>query len=184
MGKSTTAQMFAKAGVPVYDADAVVHMLYAGKAAPAIEAEFPGTTANGTVDRTKLSPHVVGRPEAMKKLESIIHPLVREEEELFLKSNLLRHSSAVVLDVPLLFETSGERRVNVCVVVTAAPDIQRMRVLARPGMTVGRFSAILEQQMPDEDKRRKAHFIIDTSFGLQSARRAVDGVLKAVCAMA
>ncbi len=152
MGKSTTAKMFAAEGVPVHDADATVHALYSGRAAPLIEAAFPGTVSDGKVDRTLLSQHVLGKPEAMKKLEAIVHPLVREEEQLFLQRARADHRRIVMLDIPLLFETGGEARVDVVVVVTADAEVQRDRVLARPGMSEDRFEAILAKQMPDAEK--------------------------------
>ncbi|MEP3431689.1 MAG: dephospho-CoA kinase [Roseibium sp.] len=180
MGKSTTAKMFAAAGVPVHDADASVHALYAGRAAPLIEAVFPGTVVNGKVDRSLLSPHVVGKHDAMKRLEAIIHPLVREEENRFLDRAASQRQRVVVLDIPLLFETGGDQRVEAAVVVTANADVQRERVLSRPGMSEDRFQAILAKQMPDTDKRRRAHFLIDTGLGLASAERAVHAILKSV----
>ncbi|MGX1499329.1 dephospho-CoA kinase [Labrenzia sp. MBR-25] len=182
MGKSTTAKMFAAEGVPVHDADATVHALYSGRAAPLIEAAFPGTVTDGKVDRTRLSPHVLGKPEAMKKLEAIVHPLVREEEQLFLQRARADHRRIVMLDIPLLFETGGEARVDAVVVVTADADIQRDRVLARPGMTEDRFEAILAKQMPDAEKRRRAHFLVDTGKGMEPARRQVRAILKALVA--
>ncbi|MEP4770074.1 MAG: dephospho-CoA kinase [Roseibium sp.] len=180
MGKSTTAKMFAAAGVPVHDADASVHVLYAGRAAPLIDSAFPGTVVNGKVDRSLLSPHVVGKPDAMKRLEAIVHPLVREEENLFLERTAKERQRVVVLDIPLLFETGGDQRVDAAVVVTANADVQRERVLSRPGMSEDRFQAILSKQMPDTDKRRRAHFLIDTGLGLASAERAVHAILKSV----
>ncbi|WP_297844340.1 dephospho-CoA kinase [uncultured Roseibium sp.] len=182
MGKSTTAKMFAAEGIPVHDADATVHALYSGRAAPLIEAAFPGTVSNGKVDRTLLSPHVLGKPEAMKKLEAIVHPLVREEEQLFLKRARADHRRIVMLDIPLLFETGGEARVDVVVVVTADADVQRDRVLARPGMSEDRFEAILAKQMPDAEKRRRAHFLVDTGRGMEAAERQVRAILKALAA--
>lgn len=182
MGKSTTAKMFAAEGIPVHDADATVHALYSGRAAPLIEAAFPGTVTDGKVDRTRLSPHVLGKPEAMKKLEAIVHPLVREEEQLFLQHAHSGHRRIVMLDIPLLFETGGETRVDAVVVVTADSDIQRDRVLVRPGMSEDRFEAILAKQMPDAEKRRRAHFLIDTGKGMEPARRQVRAILKALAA--
>jgi dephospho-CoA kinase len=184
MGKSTTAKMFANAGAAVYDADAAVHALYRGEAAPLIEAAFPGSTDDGVVDRRKLGVQVIGRPEAMRRLEEIVHPLVRKSEAAFLKS--VRQSAAriAVLDIPLLFETGGEERVRATVVVTADPAIQRQRVLARPGMDAERLDALLAKQMPDAEKRRRAHFLIDTGHGLEPARRMVGSVLRAVSALA
>ncbi|WJS03022.1 dephospho-CoA kinase [Roseibium aggregatum] len=180
MGKSTTAKMFAGEGVPVHDADATVHALYSGRAASLIEAAFPGTVSDGKVDRTLLSPHVLGKPEAMKKLEAIVHPLVREEEQLFLQRARADHRRIVMLDIPLLFETGGEARVDVVVVVTADADVQRDRVLARPGMSEDRFEAILARQMPDAEKRRRAHFLVDTGRGMEAAKRQVRAILKAL----
>ncbi|QDG75106.1 dephospho-CoA kinase [Labrenzia sp. PHM005] len=180
MGKSTTAKMFSECGVPVHDSDATVHALYSGRAAPLIEAAFPGTVVDGVVDRSLLSPHVLGKPDAMKRLEKIVHPLVREEEIKFLDKARAKGHAVVVLDIPLLFETNGDERVARSVVVTADPDVQRERVLARPGMTEERFNAILAKQMPDAEKRRRADFLIDTGLGMESARRSVETILKAV----
>lgn len=182
MGKSTTAKMFAAEGVPVHDADATVHALYSGRAAPLIEAAFPGTVSDGKVDRTLLSPHVLGKTEAMKKLEAIVHPLVREEEQLFLKRARAEHRRIVMLDIPLLFETGGEARVDVVVVVTADAEVQRDRVLARAGMSEDRFEAILAKQMHDAEKRRRAHFLVDTGRGMEAAKRQVRAILKALAA--
>ncbi|WP_370200295.1 dephospho-CoA kinase [Roseibium sp.] len=182
MGKSTTAKMFAAEGVPVHDADATVHALYSGRAAPLIEAAFPGTVSDGKVDRTLLSTHVLGKPEAMKKLEAIVHPLVREEEQLFLQRARADHRRIVMLDIPLLFETGGEARVDVVVVVTADAQVQRDRVLARPGMSEDRFEAILAKQMHDAEKRRRAHFLVDTGRGMEAAKRQVRAILKALAA--
>ena len=175
MGKSATADLFRKLGVPVHDADATVHRLYRGRAAPLIEKPFPGTVADGAVDRTKLGAAVLNSPERMKELEAIVHPLVREEEE-----NFLARVSALpiaVLDIPLLFETGGETRCDAALVVTAPAEVQRERVLARPGMTAEKFSAILAKQMPDADKRARAHFLVDTSRGFPSAEAQVRSIL-------
>lgn len=180
MGKSTTAKMFAAEGVPVHDADATVHALYSGRAAPLIGAAFPGTVIDGKVDRTLLSPHVLGKPEAMKRLEAIVHPLVREEELQFLEKAQAAGRRIVMMDIPLLFETGGNRRVDVSVVVTADAHIQRERVLSRPGMSEDRFQSILQKQMPDAEKRRRAHFLIDTGLGMDPARRGVRAILKAL----
>jgi len=180
MGKSTTAKMFAAEGVPVHDADAAVHALYAGRAAPLIEKEFPGTVVNGKVDRSLLSPHVLGKPEAMKRLEAIVHPLVREVELAFLEKARASGRRIVMMDIPLLFETGGHRRIDVSVVVTADAEIQRKRVLARPDMSENRFQAILQKQMPDAEKRRRSHFLIDTGLGMEPARRSVRAILKAL----
>ncbi|MEZ5840337.1 MAG: dephospho-CoA kinase [Hyphomicrobiales bacterium] len=182
MGKSTTARMFAAAGIPVHDADATVHMLYRGPAVAAIEAAFPGTTGPDGVDRRKLGAAVVGKPEAIARLEAIVHPLVREEERCFLR-NAAESSRIAVLDIPLLFETGGAARVDAVVVVTADAAVQRARVLARPGMTEALLETMLARQMADADKRRAAHFIVDTGHGLDDARRAVADILRAVAGM-
>lgn len=184
MGKSTTAKMFAACGVPVHDADASVHALYAGRAAPLIDKAFPGAVVAGKVDRTRLSEHVLGKPDAMKRLEAIVHPLVREEETRFLETARSARQRIVVLDIPLLFETGGNRRVDAAVVVTADAAVQRQRVLDRPGMTADRFEAILQKQLPDSEKRRRSHFLVDTGLGMESARRAVRAILRAVAQMA
>lgn len=182
MGKSTTAAMFRAAGVPVHDADATVHRLYAGKAAPLVEAAFPGVVKEGSVDRALLGARVLGDGAAMKRLEAIVHPLVREAEEEFLRAAAAR-SAVAVLDIPLLFETGGERRVDAVVVVTASADIQRERVLSRPGMSEERFRQILARQTPDAEKRRRAHFLVDSGRGLESARRQVRDILRATAGM-
>jgi dephospho-CoA kinase len=184
MGKSTTAGMFRAAGVPVHDSDAVVHRLYAGRAAPLVEAAFPGVVVDGVVDRVRLGQRVIGNAEAMKRLEAIVHPLVREEEEKFRADARAARVPAVVLDIPLLFETGGEGRVDAIVVVTAPAEVQRARVLARPGMTADRFEAILARQVPDAAKRARAHFVVDTGAGVTSARRQVSDILRAVAGLA
>jgi dephospho-CoA kinase len=183
MGKSVTARFFAEAGVPVHDADAAVHRLYEGVAVPAIEAAFPGTITDGKVDRTKLSARVLGDGAALKRLEAIVHPLVRESEQQLLADAERRGEKVAVLDIPLLFETGGERRVDAVVVVSAPPEVQRARVLARPGMTVEKLEAILAKQMPDAEKRRRADFIVDTSRGFDAAREQVRAILAAVATM-
>lgn len=177
MGKSTTAKMFSEAGVPVHDSDEAVHRLYAGKAAPLVEAAFPGTVSDGVVDRVALSRHVLGNPEALRKLEAIIHPLVRADAEAFLARHRQQNAPLAVLDIPLLFETGGRNRVDKVVVVTAQADIQRDRVLSRPGMTEEKFAAILGKQVPDAEKRSKADFIIDTGQGIEPARQAVSRII-------
>ncbi|MES0884780.1 dephospho-CoA kinase [Roseibium sp. SCP14] len=177
MGKSTTAKMFAARGVPVHDADATVHALYEGRAAPLIEAEFPGTVVDGKVDRTLLSKHVLGKPEAMKRLEAIVHPLVHEEERKFLEKAEMNGHEVVLLDIPLLFETNADGRVDVTVVVTADAEIQKQRVLERPGMSEQRFLSILGKQMPDAEKRRRADHLVDTGLGMEAAERRVDEIL-------
>jgi dephospho-CoA kinase len=183
MGKSTTAGFFAEAGVPVHDADAVVHRLYQGEAAAAIEAAFPGTTAGGKVDRARLAARVLDHPEALRRLESIVHPLVRGAEVRFLAEATARGAQVVVLDIPLLLETAGDQRVDAVVVVSAPSDTQRQRVLARPGMTPDKFDALLARQMSDAEKRRHADFVVDTSRGFEAARAQVQEILHAVATM-
>jgi dephospho-CoA kinase len=183
MGKSATARFFAEQGVPVHDADAVVHRLYEGEVAAAIEAAFPGTTAGGKVDRDKLAARVLGDGAALKRLEAIVHPLVQEAERRLLAEAEARGEKVAVLDIPLLFETGGEKRVDAVVVVSAPPEVQRSRVLERPGMTVEKLEAILAKQMPDEEKRRRADFVVDTSRGFEAARADVRAILDAVATM-
>jgi len=180
MGKSTTAAMFARHGVPVHDADAAVHALYAGAAVAPIEAAFPGTIRDGVVDRAELSTRVVGKPEAFARLEAIIHPLVRQASRDFREKAEKAGHEVCLVDVPLLFETGGDSNVDVVVVVTADADIQRERVLARDGMTAERFEAILAKQMPDAEKRKRADFIVDTGHGLEAAERQVEDILKTI----
>src|SRR5262252_5888796 len=183
MGKSTTARFFAEAGIAVHDADAVVHRLYEGEAVAPIEAAFPGTTATGKVDRSKLAAHVLDDAAALKRLEAIVHPRVRASEQRFLADAQARGAKVAVLDIPLLFETGGERRVDAVVVVSAPPEVQRSRVLERPGMTVEKLEAILAKQMPDDEKRRRADFIVDTSRGFEAARAEVRAILDVVATM-
>jgi len=178
MGKSTTAKLFAEAGVPVYDADAAVHVLYEGEAAPAIEAAFPGTTTNGKVDRNKLSGRVVHDAQAMRRLEEIVHPMLGTSRQKFLQDAERTGAPVAVVDVPLLFETGGEKRVDAVVVVTTTPEIQRERILARPNMTDEKLDAILVRQMPDNEKRKRAHFIVDTSHGLEAVRQRIQDILE------
>lgn len=179
MGKSTTAAMFAAEGVPVYDADAEVHALYArgGAAVAPLEAAFPGVVIDGAVDRTLLSQRVVGKPDELKRLEAIVHPLVGESRIGFFQKAVAAGADIVVLDIPLLFETGGETRMDAVVVVSAPADLQRQRVLARPGMDEAKLDAILARQMADAEKRARAHFVIDTGKGLDDARRQVRDVL-------
>jgi dephospho-CoA kinase len=183
MGKSTTLRFFADAGVPVYDADREVHRLYEGAAVPAIEAAFPGTTADGKVDRTKLAARVLGDPAALARLEAIVHPMVQEAERQILEAAEAAGHKVAVLDIPLLFEVKADERVDAVVVVTAPPDVQRARVMERPGMTEEKFAAILAKQMPDAEKRRRADFIVDSSQGLDAARAQVRAILEAVATM-
>jgi dephospho-CoA kinase len=176
MGKSATADLFRRLGVPVHDADATVHRLYRGRAAPLIAKTFPGAVTDGAVDRARLGAAVLNDPERMKQLEAIVHPLVREEEEVFLK-RVSALSPVAVLDIPLLFETGGETRCDAVLVVTAPAAVQRARVMARPDMTEAKFHAILAKQMRDEDKRVRAHFLVDTSRGFASAEAQVKSIL-------
>lgn len=177
MGKSTTSDMFKSLGVPVISADETVHQLYSAEAAPLIETAFPGTAADGVVNRQILSKKLMAAPEEFKRLEAIIHPLVRAREQSFLKEAAARKEPMVLLDIPLLFETGTTDRVDVIVVVSCAPEIQRQRVLARPGMTADKFEAILARQIPDAEKRAKADYVIDTGQGLEAAQRQVDDIV-------
>jgi len=177
MGKSTTAKLFAEAGVPVYDADATVHRLYEGDAAPSIEAAFPGTTVDGKVDRARLSAQVVHDPAAMKRLEGIVHPMLGASRKRFLDDAEASGAPVAVVDVPLLFETGGEKRVDAVVVVTTSPEIQRERILARDNMTGEKLEAILARQLPDAEKRKRADFVVDTSHGLDPVRARIRDIL-------
>src|SRR6202795_3363751 len=183
MGKSTTAKLFAEAGVPVYDADATVHRVYQGEAAPAIEAAFPGTTADGKVDRARLSAKVVHDPAAIQRLEEIVHPMLRSYQQKFLEAADQAGAPVVVMDVPLLFETGGEKRVDAVVVVTTTPENQRERILARGTMTHEAFDAILARQLPDAEKRKRADFVVDTSHGLDPVRAQIRDILREVVKM-
>jgi dephospho-CoA kinase len=175
MGKSTTSAMFLAEGIPVYDADAAVHALYAkgGAAVAPVEAAFLGVVQNGAIDRALLSAHVVGKPEALKRLEAIVHPLAGESRKAFFEEAIAKGADMVVLDIPLLFETGGERNVSAVVVVSAPADLQRERVMARPDMTAEKLDAILARQVPDAEKRARADIVIDTALGLESARDQV-----------
>jgi dephospho-CoA kinase len=183
MGKSTTAKLFAEAGVPVYDADATVHRIYEGEAVPAIEAAFPGTTSDGKVDRAKLSAKVVHDPAAIQRLEQIVHPMLRSYHQKFLQDAEQAGAPVVVMDVPLLFETGGEKRVDAVVVVTTAPEVQRERILARGTMTAETLDAILARQTPDAEKRRRADFVVDTSHGPDPVRVRIRDILAEVAKM-
>ena len=176
-GKSTTAKMFAAQGIPVNDADQVVHELYAGEAVPLIEAAFPGTTADGKVDRALLARQLIDNPEGFKRLEAIVHPLVRQKEVAFLEQKRAKGTPAVLLDIPLLYETGGEKRLDKVIVVTCSPETQAERVLARPGMTEEKFKSILARQVPDAEKRQRADFIVDTEQGMEAARAQVRDIL-------
>jgi dephospho-CoA kinase len=182
MGKSTTAKFFAEEGIPLHDADAVVHQLYEGDATPLIEAAFPGTTTGGKVDRDKLAKKVLGNAVAIKKLEAIIHPLVGRAEARFLQEAARKGAAVVVLDIPLLYETDAERRCDAVVVVSAPAEVQRTRAFER-GMTEEKFEAILAKQMPDAEKRARADFVVDTSKGFDLARAQVREILARVATM-
>ena len=179
MGKTTTAQLFAESNVPVHDADATVHRLYEGEAAAAIEVAFPGTTKNHKVDRAALGKRIVGDADALKRLEAIVHPLVRQAELRFLENAANTGAKVALLDIPLLFETGGDKRVDAVVVVTAPADVQRARVLER-GIEPAQLESLLARQMPDAEKRRRADFVVDTSRGIESARAQVQDILSAV----
>ncbi|MEZ2130011.1 MULTISPECIES: dephospho-CoA kinase [unclassified Sinorhizobium] len=177
MGKSTTAKLFAEAGIPVNDSDAVVHDLYQSEAVPLIERAFPGAIKDGVVDRQELSRQLAAEPASFKRLETIVHPLVRKREWEFLEKEQRSGSDIVLLDIPLLFETGATDRVDSVVVVTCDPQIQRERVLARPGMTEEKFKMILARQTPDAEKRARADYIIDTGHGIESARAQVENIV-------
>jgi dephospho-CoA kinase len=183
MGKSTTAKLFLEAGVPVYDADAAVHKIYEGEAAPAVEAAFPGTTVDGKVDRARLSARVVQDPAAIKRLEQIVHPMLGASRQKFLAQAEQSGAPVVVMDIPLLYETGGEKRVDAVVVVSTAPETQRERILARGTMTPEALGAILARQLPDAEKRKRADFVVDTSHGLEPVRAAIRDILAAVVKM-
>ncbi len=172
MGKSETAKLFAAEGLPVFDADAAVHALYAGEAATMIEAAFPGSTRNGAVDRAALSKIVANDPAALQRLEDLMHPLVAEKRDVFLKT---ANAPIVVLDIPLLLEIG--LKVDALVVATAPEHVQRQRVLARPGMTQAKFAKLLGRQMSDVQKRSQAHYLVFTDKGLDHAREQVKMIL-------
>jgi dephospho-CoA kinase len=182
MGKTTTAKLFAEAGAAVYDADAAVHRLYEGEAVVAIEQGFPGTTRAGKVDRASLRQRVAGDAPALKFLEEIVHPLVREAEQRFLKDAEAAGAKVAVLDIPLLYETGGESRVDAVVVVSAPAAMQRARALER-GLDLDHLEGLLARQMPDAEKRRRADFVVDTSQGIEPARAQVKAILAAVAKM-
>ncbi len=181
MGKSTTAAMFSAHGIPVFDSDAAVHRLYRGEAVLAVKEAFPGVMRAGVVDREVLGQRVIGDADAMKRLEAIVHPLVRAERERFIVAARQAGARIAVLDVPLLYETGVEVDVDAVVLVSAPETVQKTRVLARPGMTEVRFAAILAKQMPDAEKRRRgARFVIETGNGLEATGRQVEAVIAAL----
>jgi dephospho-CoA kinase len=183
MGKSTTAKLFMEAGVPVYDADAAVHKIYEGEAVPAVEAAFPGTTVDGKVDRARLSAKVVHDPAAIKQLEQIVHPMLGASRQKFLAEAERSGTPVVVMDIPLLYETGGEKRVDAVVVVTTTPENQRARILARGTMTPEALDGILARQLPDAEKRKRADFVVDTSNGLDPVRARIRDILAEVVKM-
>jgi dephospho-CoA kinase len=183
MGKSVTADMFRAAGVPVHDSDAVVHDLYRGRAAPLVEASFPGVLRDGEIDRAALAVRVLQDDLALRRLEAIIHPMIREDRGQFVEHHKAEGAAAVVLDIPLLYETGCEREVDVIVVVDAPESVQKRRVLARPGMTPAKFEAILAKQMPSAEKRQRAHAVIDTARGFTAAKQQVRALLRALAAV-
>ena len=178
MGKSTTADMFRELGVPVHDADAAVHDIYSNEGVEPVEAAFPGVAVEGRIDRTRLGPRVLNDGPAMKRLEAIVHPLVRAREAAFLERARRDGATVAVLDIPLLYETGAEGRVDAVAVVSAPESVQRARVLARPGMTEAKLNAIASRQMPDSEKRRRADFIIETGNGIPAARDQVIALLR------
>jgi dephospho-CoA kinase len=180
MGKSTAARFFAELGVPVLDADAVVHKLYEGDAVQAVEAAFPGSTSDGKVDRVKLGQQVIGDPAAMKRLEQVVHPLYRQAERRFLAQAEAAGAKVALLDVPLLLETGGDTRVDAVVVVSAPAEMQRARLTSRAGMTLDKLEALLAKQMPDADKRARADFVVDTSHDFEVTRAQVRKILDKV----
>ena len=177
MGKSTTAGFFKEFGVPVHDADATVHDLYQNEAVMPVGERFPDAVVEGKIDRKILGRLVLNDPEALAVLEAIAHPLVRQREKAFLQKASEDRAAVVVLDIPLLFETGADERVDKIVVVTTPADVQRDRVMSRPGMTEERFKSILDKQLPDPEKRNRADFVIDTSLGFDHARQAVRAII-------
>ncbi len=180
MGKSATAKLFAEEGVPVHDADAIVHELYEGEVTPQVEAVFPGTTSGGKVDRAKLGQRVIGDAAALRRLEGIVHPLVSEAREHFLANAMRAGAPVALLDIPLLYETGSEKFCDAVAVVSAPLDVQRARVMERPGMTEQKLAAIIAKQMPDTEKRARADFVVDTSGGFDAARAQVRDILAQV----
>jgi dephospho-CoA kinase len=183
MGKSTVASMFAELGVPTFDADDAVRAFYGGDGARAVEAAFPGVMASGQVDRARLGSRVLGDPEALKRLEGLVHPAVAQARIQFLERAAVAGRRLVIVDVPLLFETGGEANVDLVIVVSAPHSVQRARALARPGMTEAKLEAILSRQTSDADKRRRAHFIIDTGGRLELTRAAVAQFMRSTAAL-
>jgi len=184
MGKTSAAAHFTSRGVKVFDADAYVHRLYEGEAVAEIEAAFPGSISDGNVDRDSLAQVLKKDAGALARLEAIVHPMVRDKRQRFLADQAKAGAQMVVLEIPLLFETGAENRCDAVVVVTAKPEIQRQRVLERSGMTQDRLNALLANQMPDAEKRRRAHFLVLTDDDLDSAKRQVPAIIRALAAAA
>ncbi len=182
MGKSTAGAMFAERGIPVISADDIVHSLYSGRAAPLIEAAFPGTVADGIVDRTRLSAAIMDNEPAFRRLEAIVHPLVVEERQHFIDEQRKAGREIVVIDIPLLFESGGEANVDRIVVVSCTAEQQRERVLRRPGMTEDKFEAILSRQTPDAEKRARADYVVDTSGTHEETRVQIDRIVDSLLA--
>ena len=177
MGKSTAAEHLRARGLPVFDADAEVHRLYAGPASAAIEAAFPGTTRGGQVDRIRLSAVLLAEPARFKELEAIVHPMVRASEREFLKAEAARGTPIAVLEIPLLFETKADALVDATIVVSATPELQRRRLVKRPGLTPEKIDSLLARQIPDAEKRRRADFVVDTSGDVADSRATLDAIL-------
>lgn len=177
MGKSTAAARFRERGIEVFDADAEVHRLYAGPLAPDIERAFPGSLTDGKVDRAKLSTRLVAEPQGFKRLESIVHPRIRDGERRFLQAEHARGASVAVLEVPLLFEAGGHRNVDVRIVVSAERDIQRQRVLERPGMTEAKFETVVARQISEPEKRARADFVVDTAGTVENCNSQIDTII-------
>jgi dephospho-CoA kinase len=184
MGKSTAAAIFAAEGVLVFDADTAVHALYRSSEAQAIEAAFPGVLVAGAIDRDRLSRRVLGDSAALARLESIVHPLVGKARREFLRSAVAQSKRLVVVDIPLLFESGGEKSVDVVAVVSASEIVQKARALAREGMTFERFGRIIARQTPDSEKRRRAHVVIDTNGAIEATRAQLRGLLRCAAGMA
>jgi dephospho-CoA kinase len=178
MGKTTAAKHLASRGVPVFDADEAVHELYRGRALPLIARAFPDVIAHGAVDRARLAQAVMGFPEKLAQLEAIVHPLVRESEWRFLKAHCKAGARMAALDIPLLFETGADLLMDATIVLTAPPEVQRVRVMHRPGMTENKFAAMLARQMPDPEKRERGSFVVDTSGALEDTLKSLDEALE------
>lgn len=177
MGKSTAAAYLRARGLPVFDADAEVHRLYAGNAVAPVERAFPGTVTGGAVDRHKLSAALIAEPARFAELEAIVHPLVRDAERAFLRTEAAHGASLAVLEIPLLFETGADQRVDAVILVSAPPEIQRERLMRRPGLTKEKLDSLLVRQLPDAEKRRRAQFVVDTSGAVEASRAALDAII-------